>query len=95
MEFNKLKKQLGIKIKKLRKSRGLTQEQLSEKLRIDYRHLSGIETGQNTPSLKLLLSISNQFEIKIIEIFDFDNVVCQSPELKNLIKAAIDLKIAK
>lgn len=95
MEFNKLKKQLGIKIKTIRRSKGLTQEQLSEKLGIDHRHMSGIETGQNTPSLKLLLLITNQFEIEIIEIFDFDNVVCQSPELKTLIKAAIDLKIAK
>ena len=42
-----IKKQLGVKIKRLRMKNGLTQEQLAEKIDIAPRTLSGIETGEN------------------------------------------------
>ena len=40
-----IKKELGEKIKRLRKSRGLTQEQLAELVDISSRNLSNIEQG--------------------------------------------------
>jgi transcriptional regulator with XRE-family HTH domain len=42
-----IKKQLGIKIKRIRKHKGLTQEQLAEKVELSLRTMSGIEIGEN------------------------------------------------
>lgn len=42
-----IKKELGEKIKRMRKKRGLTQEQLAETINVAPRTLSGIENGEN------------------------------------------------
>ena len=42
-----IKKELGLKIRRMRLNRGLTQEQLSEAINISQRTLSGIEIGEN------------------------------------------------
>ncbi len=55
---------IGAKIKQLRKLKGLTQEQLSEKIGIDNKHLSRIETGRSLPTLKIANALT--------KIFDFD-----------------------
>jgi transcriptional regulator with XRE-family HTH domain len=52
------KKTIGARIRKLRKAKGLSQEQLSEKVGIKSKHLSRLEVGNNYPSLKSLESIA-------------------------------------
>lgn len=50
--------ELGKKIKELRKSKGLTQEELAEKIGIDDKHLSRIEKGYHSPKYNLVLKLS-------------------------------------
>lgn len=66
---------LGDKIKQLRKSLGLTQEQFAEKAGIDNKHLSKIENGLHLPSYKTIKKISDVFETNIanIEITALEN----------------------
>jgi len=45
------KELLGSRIKEIRKLRRLSQEELSEKINIDPKHLSRIEVGRGFPSL--------------------------------------------
>jgi len=49
---------LGNRIKSLRKSMGLTQEQLAEKVGIDNKYLSKVENGQHLPTYRTLLKLS-------------------------------------
>lgn len=52
--------ELGMKISGFRKEKGLTQEQLSEKSRINIRTIQRIETGEVTPrinTLKIILEV--------------------------------------
>ena len=49
-----IKINLGLKIKKLRDKRGLTQEQLAAEANIDYKYLQRIE-GKNPPNLGIEL----------------------------------------
>lgn len=49
-----IKQELGEKIKRERKKRGLTQEQLAEMVDISSRNLSNIEVGQNFPKAETL-----------------------------------------
>ncbi len=49
-----LKELLGSRIKEIRKLKRLSQEQLSERVGIDPKHLSRIEVGRGFPSLDTL-----------------------------------------
>ncbi len=51
-------KELGKKIKKLRKEHGYTQEQLAELVDIDNKHLSKIENGVHLPAYKTIKRLS-------------------------------------
>ena len=50
MDEKELKKLLGENIRRIRKSRGLTQDIFSEKIGIEPSSLSNIENGKSLPS---------------------------------------------
>ena len=72
MESNK--KLLGKRIKLIRKSRSLTQEQLSEMIDIEPSSLSGIESGRFYPSLHVLEKIANVLEVELIDFFKYSSM---------------------
>lgn len=63
-----LQNNLGEKIRQIRKAKGLTQEQLAEKIGIDNKHLSRIEKGRHMPTYKILKNLSSVLEFDIFEI---------------------------
>ncbi len=65
-----LKKLIGIQIKKYRRLNKLTQEELSEMVGIDPRHLSRLENGKNYPGLPTLERISDALNVEIKVLFD-------------------------
>ncbi|MBI5139472.1 helix-turn-helix transcriptional regulator [Candidatus Nomurabacteria bacterium] len=65
------KELLGARIKELRKLRGLSQDQLSEKINIDPKHLSRIEVGKSYPSLDTLEKIAKTLSVEIKDLFEF------------------------
>ena len=69
-----IKKQLGLKIKRLRQKQGLTQEQLAEKIDIATRTMSGIETGENFVTSETLEKIIKVLNISGSELFAFDHI---------------------
>lgn len=70
MEF---KREFGEKVKSLRISLNLTQEQVCEKARIAVQTLSSIETGVNFPSYPVLARLSDALETSPAKLFMFDN----------------------
>ncbi len=62
---------LGKRIQHLRIKRGLTQEKLAELAKVSITHLSMVEAGKSTPSLKLVYKISDKLDVKLKEVFDF------------------------
>ncbi|HWS41621.1 MAG TPA: helix-turn-helix transcriptional regulator [Pseudoflavonifractor sp.] len=52
-------KGIGRRIQRLRKEKGLTQEQVAEALDMSVNYLSNIETGRDICSTALLLGIAN------------------------------------
>lgn len=69
-KYKEIAKIIGIKIKQLRTAQGLTQEQLSEKMRIDSKHLSRIETGSSLPSVILTNQLINFFNFNLLDLID-------------------------
>ena len=52
-------KKIGSFLKELRKEKGLTQEQLAERLKVSSRSVSRWETGNNMPDLSILVELSD------------------------------------
>ncbi len=53
----------GIKIKELRKSKGMTQQQLSERIGITKAMISAYETGLRYPSYDILIKLTHIFHV--------------------------------
>jgi transcriptional regulator with XRE-family HTH domain len=60
---------IGGNIKKLRAEKGITQEQLAERLSITYQSVSKWENNITSPDLYLIPAIADYFEISIDELF--------------------------
>lgn len=54
---------VGANILKLRKRRGLSQEELAVDAEIDVTYLRGIERGRRNPSLTVLVRIATQLGV--------------------------------
>lgn len=64
------KEEIGKKIRVLRRTRGLTQEQLAEKLRVKRATISNYEIGRRSPHIKELEAISEALGVNL-EYFGF------------------------
>lgn len=63
-------KKTGSFLKELRKAKGLTQEQLAERLNVSNRTISRWETGSNMPDLDLLIEMADFYDVDIRELID-------------------------
>ena len=61
---------IGIKIKKFRHERDLTQEQLAEYLYVSVPAVSQWESGKTVPDVTTLLALANFFDVTLDELFD-------------------------
>ena len=60
----------GEFLKRLRKDKGLTQEQLAEKFCVSSRTVSRWETGSNMPDVGVLIELADFYNVDIREIID-------------------------
>ena len=65
------KKLFGARIKRLRESKGWTQEYLAERMDISSNYLSGMERGRENPAFDMLVKLSDAISADMWEIFDF------------------------
>ena len=61
-------KSIGMRIKKLRLEKKMTQAQLAEIIGVGTTHISHIETGKTIPSLEALVGIINALECSADEL---------------------------
>jgi len=59
---------LGRKIKKLRQTVGLTQQQLADLCEVDIRTIQRVEKGEFGSGLHLIYALANAFEITASEL---------------------------
>lgn len=65
-----IKQRVGLKIKKFRKLKGLSQEKLANLADIDRTYLPTIEKGERNVSIEILERLAKALEINIKEFFD-------------------------
>jgi transcriptional regulator with XRE-family HTH domain len=66
-----IKIKVGLKIKELRKQKGLTQEQLSELTEIDRTYISDVERGLRNIAIVNLDKIAKAFDVELFELLKF------------------------
>ena len=59
---------IGSKIRKERRSKGLSQSELSKKLEISASYLNLIESGRRTITVPLLIKIGNELGISLKDL---------------------------
>lgn len=61
---------IGRFFRELRREKGLTQEQLAERLGVSRRTVSRWETGSNLPDLDILIEMADYYEVELRELLD-------------------------
>ena len=80
---------IGARVKEIRNKKGLTQEQLSERMEINPKYLSSIERGNENPTLNTLIKLSESLEVDLGEIFSLIQI--EDPgERKSMITSLLD-----
>ena len=95
MEFNE-------KIQELRKQKGLTQEELAEKLYVSRTAISKWESGRGYPNIESLKAIAKFFSVTVDELLSTDEVLTIAEEdnkrkekrFRDLVYGLLDLSIA-
>jgi transcriptional regulator with XRE-family HTH domain len=70
-----LRRKFGKRLKLLRKYRGLTQEQLAERLELSVEMVSFMERGIHAPSFETLSRLAEVLSLPVRDLFDFERIV--------------------
>lgn len=73
-----LKKSLALKVKALRESASLTQEELADKCDVSWRTISNLERGVVVPDLCMLIKIAEIFQVKLDDMVNLNIVTNKS-----------------
>lgn len=68
-------KQLGKRIKQIRKAAKLTQERLAEKTGLSVEYISRLERGMSQPSFKTFEALAKALNVNAKDFFDFKGPV--------------------
>lgn len=69
-----LKKRFGLRIKELRKTLMMTQEQLAEKLDMDTPNVCRMENGTHFPQTKNLAKLAEILGVEVKDLFDYGHM---------------------
>jgi len=73
-EVQTMEESLGQRIARLRKNKGLTQEELGDKVGVSSQAVSKWETDSSVPDVMLLVKIANLFDISVDELLGNDRI---------------------
>ena len=59
---------LGLRMKTLRKSRGLTQKGLAETVNVSRIYIQSLESNRRLPSMKLLKRLAEALEVDVVDL---------------------------
>ena len=79
-----IRRELGLKIKRIRQRKGLTQEQFAEKIGIAPRTLCGIEIGKNFFTADTLEKIIETLEITPQDLFKINHLQPQEDLIEEI-----------
>jgi transcriptional regulator with XRE-family HTH domain len=66
-----INKALGERIRKIRKEKGITQEELAWRAELDFSYLNQIENGKANPSIEAIARIAKGLGVKAKDLLTF------------------------
>lgn len=69
--ITKKDKRLAKQLKKFRKIKRLTQEEVAEKTKVTSKYIQYLESAKRVPSVKLIYRLADVLEIKVRDLFNF------------------------
>lgn len=72
--MSSLKIKFGKRVKELRRSKGITQEQMAEIINIEPPNVSKMENGLHFPQPDKIEKIANALEVSVQDLFDFEHI---------------------
>lgn len=66
-------KLFGRRLKVLRKAKKLNQAELAEKVGIETKYLSNLETGRRSPSFDKAIELAKALDVPVSSLFSFDD----------------------
>ncbi len=64
---------MNNRIEEIRKQKGINQDELAKTLGVSRQTISSLERGRYNPSITLAYKIAKLFELKIEDVFIFDD----------------------
>jgi transcriptional regulator with XRE-family HTH domain len=64
---------ISEQIKKVRKNKGLSQQEIADKLAMNRVQYNRIETGKSDPTMNILQRIANVLDIDVVDFFEAKN----------------------
>ncbi|MBN1310787.1 MAG: helix-turn-helix transcriptional regulator [Anaerolineae bacterium] len=71
--MSSLRAKFGKQLRRIRKRRDLTQEQLAEIVDVSPEFISNVERGINAPSFETLEKLAEALRVAIKDFFDYDH----------------------
>ena len=69
-----IEKRFGERVRELRRSRGLSQEELAFKAGVHRTYLGSIERGERNPSLRNIAAIAEALDVTLSDLFNSKNL---------------------
>lgn len=85
-----IKRQIGDRVRALRKKNGLSQEELGWKAKLHYTYIGGIERGEKNVSIITLNKIAKGLGTSVNEIFNIPTDIKDPDKLKASMLKEID-----
>ena len=85
-KMNTLKKKFGKRIKELRRSLKLTQEQIAQMIDIEPPNISKMESGLHFPQPENIEKLANALNVEVKDLFDFEHITSREMLKTNIIE---------
>ena len=64
------KEEFGVRVRRLRKETGLSQERFADAIRVGRSHMGKIENGKANPTLAVIVKIARGLDISLAQLFE-------------------------
>lgn len=93
--MNGIKQILAINLKRIRKDKGMSQEDLAHIVGVDIQSIAAVEQGRTWPTIKNIEAIASALRVKESDLFlDIENKPKPSPfEIISIISEALEQRI--
>lgn len=81
---------IGEKIRKYRKEKGISQEELAEKVGISVTHMSHIETANTKLSLPVFVSVAEALGLKLDDLLKDKSPECEANVVEELTELVLE-----